>query len=100
MFCLLHAFASLLQLPGTCEPKEGTNLSSGSPACKTPACPPSNFTYTTCKETQRNNHHLNTTSPVKLSLCGVTHLSLETPILRNISLHGACLYSSACMTLS
>ncbi|MEQ2238338.1 hypothetical protein ILYODFUR_032260 [Ilyodon furcidens] len=75
---------SLLQLPGTCKPKESTDLSTGSPACKTPACPPSNFTYTTWKETQRNNNHLNTTSPVKLSLRGITPLPLETPLLPNM----------------
>ncbi|MED6249183.1 hypothetical protein ATANTOWER_010565 [Ataeniobius toweri] len=74
----------LLQLPGTCKPKEGTNLSSGSSACKTPACPCSNFTYTTWKETQRKNHHLTTTSLFKLVLRGITQLPLETPLLPNM----------------
>ncbi|MED6250825.1 hypothetical protein ATANTOWER_011161 [Ataeniobius toweri] len=74
---------SLLQLPGICKPKEGTNLFSSPPASKTPACPPTNFTYTSWKEIQRNNHHLTTTSPVKLSVCGVTYLPLETPLHLN-----------------
>ncbi|MED6238676.1 hypothetical protein ATANTOWER_027368 [Ataeniobius toweri] len=52
---LCFPIKSLSHLPGTCKPKEGTNCSSGSPACKTLACPPSNFRYTTWKETQRNN---------------------------------------------
>ncbi|MEQ2272011.1 hypothetical protein XENORESO_012998, partial [Xenotaenia resolanae] len=43
---LCFPIKSLLQLPETWEPKEGTNLSSGSPACKNPAFPPSSFTYT------------------------------------------------------
>ncbi|KAK5613048.1 hypothetical protein CRENBAI_002567 [Crenichthys baileyi] len=79
---LCFPIKSFRHLPGTCKPKEGTNCSSGSPACKTPACPPSNFRYTTWKETQRNN--LTTTSPVKLSLSHVTHLPLETSLLSNM----------------
>ncbi|MEQ2249195.1 hypothetical protein ILYODFUR_026942 [Ilyodon furcidens] len=67
---------TLLQPPGTCKPKEVTNPLSGSPACETPACPPSNFIYTSWKETHRNNHHFTTTSPLKLSLRGLTHLLL------------------------
>ncbi|KAK5617456.1 hypothetical protein CRENBAI_005770 [Crenichthys baileyi] len=44
---------SLFHLPGTCEPTEGANLSSGSSAWKTPGPPPSNFTYTCeCEEPQ------------------------------------------------
>ncbi|MEQ2267619.1 hypothetical protein XENORESO_008301, partial [Xenotaenia resolanae] len=78
---------SLLHLPGTCKPKEGTKLFSGSPAYKTPVCPPSNFTYTSRKETPRSNHHLTTTSPVKHSLHGLTHLPLKTPHLRKSKIH-------------
>ncbi|MEQ2233531.1 hypothetical protein ILYODFUR_022810 [Ilyodon furcidens] len=75
---------SLHLLPGTCKPKKGTSVFCRSPTCKTPSCSPSNFTYTSWKETHRNNNHLTTTSPVKLSLCGVTHLPLETPFLPNL----------------
>ncbi|MEQ2241495.1 hypothetical protein ILYODFUR_025913 [Ilyodon furcidens] len=63
--------------------QEGTNFSSGSPARKTPACPPSNFTYAVWKE--RNNNRLTTTSPVKLSLRGITHLALETHLPPNMA---------------
>ncbi|MEQ2214880.1 hypothetical protein XENOCAPTIV_022799 [Xenoophorus captivus] len=66
---------SFLQLPDTCKYQEGTNLYSGSPACRNPAYPPSNLAYTSLKETGRNKDYLTITSPVKLSLRGVTHLS-------------------------
>ncbi|MED6253231.1 hypothetical protein ATANTOWER_024811 [Ataeniobius toweri] len=90
---------SLHLLPGTCKPKEGTSVFCRSPTCKTPSCPPSNFTYTSWKETHRNNNHLTTTSPVKLSLCGVTHLPLETPFLPNRGNIGRRTFERSCLQL-
>ncbi|MEQ2228770.1 hypothetical protein ILYODFUR_012216 [Ilyodon furcidens] len=62
--CPVHS-----SLPGTCQPKEGTNLFSGSPACKTPATP----VHPPISHTPpgRKPKGTITTSPVKLSLCDI-----------------------------